>query len=175
MSQEASPSPADVASVRFSPRIAEPDARGLARPGHVSTARWTLWTVSLAERKPVPKNWSGRRGSNPRPTAWEAVTLPLSYSRLPDRTQYYLRGGCRCQASLTSVGSQPSPGLRRTLVVPDSLRKYVIKSADQYVCTSWLWTIPWTHAQQCLHASRFCSSKLGGDIRNEDDFRWQLM
>ncbi len=27
--------------------------------------------------------WSGRRGSNPRPTAWEAVTLPLSYSRPP--------------------------------------------------------------------------------------------
>ncbi len=26
-------------------------------------------------------NWSGRRGSNPRPTAWKAVTLPLSYSR----------------------------------------------------------------------------------------------
>ncbi len=25
--------------------------------------------------------WSGRRGSNPRPTAWKAVTLPLSYSR----------------------------------------------------------------------------------------------
>jgi hypothetical protein len=29
------------------------------------------------------KNWSGRRGSNPRPTAWKAVTLPLSYSRNP--------------------------------------------------------------------------------------------
>ena len=27
-------------------------------------------------------NWSGRRGSNPRPTAWKAVTLPLSYSRI---------------------------------------------------------------------------------------------
>ena len=26
--------------------------------------------------------WSGRRDSNPRPTAWKAVTLPLSYSRL---------------------------------------------------------------------------------------------
>src|ERR1041385_5611487 len=26
-------------------------------------------------------DWSGRRGSNPRPTAWKAVTLPLSYSR----------------------------------------------------------------------------------------------
>ena len=28
------------------------------------------------------ESWSGRRGSNPRPTAWKAVTLPLSYSRL---------------------------------------------------------------------------------------------
>src|SRR5690606_7265431 len=28
------------------------------------------------------KSWSGRRESNPRPTAWKAVTLPLSYSRL---------------------------------------------------------------------------------------------
>ena len=26
-------------------------------------------------------SWSGRRESNPRPTAWKAVTLPLSYSR----------------------------------------------------------------------------------------------
>jgi hypothetical protein len=39
------------------------------------------------EAKAVPivrrteKNWSGRRGSNPQPTAWEAATLPLSYSR----------------------------------------------------------------------------------------------
>ncbi len=27
--------------------------------------------------------WSGRRGSNPRPSAWEADALPLSYSRSP--------------------------------------------------------------------------------------------
>ena len=26
--------------------------------------------------------WSGKRDSNPRPSAWEADTLPLSYSRL---------------------------------------------------------------------------------------------
>jgi hypothetical protein len=31
---------------------------------------------------PATQKWSGRRGSNPRPTAWKAVTLPLSYSRL---------------------------------------------------------------------------------------------
>src|SRR5665213_1603249 len=34
--------------------------------------------------KPYGGGWSGRRGSNPRPTAWKAVTLPLSYSRLRD-------------------------------------------------------------------------------------------
>src|SRR5436190_14499568 len=34
----------------------------------------------------VREGWSGRRGSNPRPTAWKAVTLPLSYSRLRSLT-----------------------------------------------------------------------------------------
>src|SRR6187549_659622 len=33
--------------------------------------------------------WSGRRGSNPRPTAWKAVTLPLSYSRLRASRDFY--------------------------------------------------------------------------------------
>ena len=37
--------------------------------------------------------WSGRRGSNPRPTAWKAVTLPLSYSRLRSLTSAELRRG----------------------------------------------------------------------------------
>src|SRR5260370_13218939 len=34
--------------------------------------------------QPSIKLWSGRRESNPRPTAWKAVTLPLSYSRQPE-------------------------------------------------------------------------------------------
>ena len=34
-----------------------------------------------AAPRPAGTCWSGRRGSNPRPTAWKAVTLPLSYSR----------------------------------------------------------------------------------------------
>ncbi len=29
--------------------------------------------------------WSGKRDSNPRPSAWEADTLPLSYSRSMER------------------------------------------------------------------------------------------
>src|ERR1700741_1486157 len=47
--------------------------------------------------------WSGRRESNPRPTAWKAVTLPLSYSR---------------ENQLSAIGCQHSVELRR----PDPLR-----------------------------------------------------
>ena len=42
----------------------------------------------IGRNRPPPcssEGWSGRRGSNPRPTAWKAVTLPLSYSRLRAR------------------------------------------------------------------------------------------
>ena len=41
----------------------------------------------------VSEGWSGRRGSNPRPTAWKAVTLPLSYSRLRARHRRFLALG----------------------------------------------------------------------------------
>src|SRR6266545_6912279 len=32
--------------------------------------------------------WSGKRDSNPRPPAWKAGALPLSYSRLPSRRAF---------------------------------------------------------------------------------------
>ena len=38
--------------------------------------------VARGVHQSASEGWSGRRGSNPRPTAWKAVTLPLSYSRL---------------------------------------------------------------------------------------------
>src|SRR5437870_13247304 len=74
--------------------FAEPGRRGV---GEVSTTESphptlgasrldTMDSKSGGEKACAKKSWSGRRGSNPRPTAWEAVTLPLSYSRLPDRT-----------------------------------------------------------------------------------------
>ncbi len=44
------------------------------------------------------EGWSGRRGSNPRPTAWKAVTLPLSYSRLRARRATRLLAASRWQA-----------------------------------------------------------------------------
>lgn len=34
-----------------------------------------------SEKSQVQRNWSGRRDSNPRPSAWEADALPLSYAR----------------------------------------------------------------------------------------------
>jgi hypothetical protein len=45
-----------------------------------SSEKLSWWYVDDEE-----KNWSGRRGSNPQPTAWEAATLPLSYSRSASR------------------------------------------------------------------------------------------
>jgi hypothetical protein len=38
--------------------------------------------VRSADNRELLKKWSGRRESNSQPTAWKAVTLPLSYSRL---------------------------------------------------------------------------------------------
>jgi hypothetical protein len=49
---------------------------------HARTAVARRATRSSRPRGRVSERWSGRRGSNPRPTAWKAVTLPLSYSRL---------------------------------------------------------------------------------------------
>src|ERR1043165_6437151 len=53
------------------------------------STRFELVTPSLPRTCSTPElrgpmssvSWSGRRDSNPRPTAWKAVTLPLSYSR----------------------------------------------------------------------------------------------
>ena len=57
--------------------------------------------------------WSGRRGSNPRPTAWKAVTLPLSYSRLGARPLHLARRLRRAgPLPLHSKNSVRSPALR---------------------------------------------------------------
>src|SRR5690606_907623 len=60
------------------------------------------------------EGWSGRRGSNPRPTAWKAVTLPLSYSRLrpaggaPWRCGGQARLPCTDDPSLPGFSTGPS-------------------------------------------------------------------
>jgi hypothetical protein len=48
---------------------------------------------TVARLDPTSEGWSGRRGSNPRPTAWKAVTLPLSYSRLRASTSLCATAG----------------------------------------------------------------------------------
>ena len=49
-------------------------------PSHRSY-RCTMLHPSGSARR-TQTSWSGRRDSNPRPSAWKAETLPLSYSRL---------------------------------------------------------------------------------------------
>ncbi len=66
------------------PALRDP-ARAAPQPllGAPTPAPTLLTRLPTRSREPVlPDDWSGRRGSNPRPTAWKAVTLPLSYSRL---------------------------------------------------------------------------------------------
>ena len=73
-----------------------PQARESERShcGRSSRARWSATArdpanAPFSAREPSGigiregRRWSGRRDSNPQPTAWKAVTLPLSYSRLP--------------------------------------------------------------------------------------------
>ncbi len=55
------------------------------------------------------EGWSGRRGSNPRPTAWKAVTLPLSYSRLHEPWTPRFGGQTRLSA-VTPSPTNPPPG-----------------------------------------------------------------
>src|SRR5204863_3324519 len=64
--------------------------------------------------------WSGRRDLNPRPTAWEADALPLSYTRLaaivaaplaPPRSNRVCRPVCHF--TLTSRTTAAAPGWSR--------------------------------------------------------------
>src|SRR5260370_20803344 len=56
----------------------------------------------LGARKTFWKLWSGRRGSNPQPPAWEADALPLSYSRSASRV--YRKVFCPYPDALKRVG-----------------------------------------------------------------------
>jgi hypothetical protein len=52
--------------------------------------------------------WSGRRDSNPRPTAWKAVTLPLSYSRRATKAFLVYSIGARSQERRRLPLSRPT-------------------------------------------------------------------
>ena len=64
-------------------KIPGPPSRGLPTVAHA-----TLATVS--------ESWSGKRDSNPRLRPWQGRTLPLSYSRLPDRAGMPRPPSARC-------------------------------------------------------------------------------
>src|SRR6185369_16920260 len=93
----------------------------IAQPFHNQLAKAGLPSVALD----ASKGWSGRRGSNPRPTAWKAVTLPLSYSRL---RAHWLA----CQGALDTSrfgGASPPPSLQR-LATPNRLAAPNLRRAD---------------------------------------------
>ena len=72
-----------------------------------------FWILIFGRQNPLPRLWSGRRGSNPRPSAWEADALPLSYSRT-NRIYFNpkipcCKGGIVCLAVLTSYLNKRRP------------------------------------------------------------------
>ena len=56
----------------------------------VNGSRAALSSCFLRIQNNHSHDWSGRRDSNPRPIAWKAMTLPLSYSRSPTQNAHYL-------------------------------------------------------------------------------------
>jgi hypothetical protein len=88
----------------------------------------------------IAEIWSGRRGSNPQPTAWEAATLPLSYSRL---SQNYTCGidplkpkpGCESSYNHTRICS-------RNDCVEELVRDDVIWLWLHLKCTSLQFALP---------------------------------
>ena len=63
------------------------------------------WVRSAKNR--LRKYWSGRRESNPRPAAWKAATLPLSYSRQHAATQAPFRSKGPAQEVVDGGGFEP--------------------------------------------------------------------
>ena len=67
------------ASARRVQRRAQRGERGPA--GENKKSRLAVWRAR-ANFLFAPAIWSGRRGSNPQPSAWEADAIPLGHSRI---------------------------------------------------------------------------------------------
>ena len=85
------------------------------------SAEWGLRIDTRSASQSTPHNpqsaiWSGRRGSNPRPTAWKAVTLPLSYSRLSHLGSRIAER--RLGLPMRSAIRTPKSALRNTAILP---------------------------------------------------------
>ena len=82
----------------------------LQRFPHRAPLPGTVFFGLPAEAREASDGWSGRRGSNPRPTAWKAVTLPLSYSRLR-ASRPHQRYGAQARAARAHAGHLIIPPL----------------------------------------------------------------
>ena len=118
----------------------------------------TAWTgqCRLSGGARIVVVWSGRRDSNPRPTAWKAVTLPLSYSR-SDRALRSLRPKPSAQRAANGPGKRiggggwirTTVGLRRQIysLLPLSTRPHL---RDSFLA---LETVSSSGAPHAIHRS----------------------
>src|SRR5258707_12249939 len=74
----------------------------------------------LGKNDGVAASWSGRRESNPRHTAWEAVVLPLNYARARARITRIWAGEKQAPQALWRCGVR-ALCLRRSPTAPASV------------------------------------------------------
>ncbi len=85
-------------STFFAGRSGETRTRGLMVPNH---ARYQLRYASI---------WSGKRESNPQPSAWEATALPLSHSRIKPKNYITIFALCQTLfARFSNYSPHPTP------------------------------------------------------------------
>jgi hypothetical protein len=61
-----------------------------AKVGGKCIVDWNLRAPGWPVNPGIGGRWSGKRDSNPRPSAWKADALPLSYSRASVLALYYM-------------------------------------------------------------------------------------
>ena len=125
--------------------------------------RFELMTSSLPRKRSTPElHWlfkSGRRGSNPRPTAWKADALPTELLPLI----FCFEQDTFCVAAPLSLLTYLST-LRRSFV--PRLESALLKAKSM---------LQWTSSARCLYATR-CCLLIGGErrIRTSEGVRQQI-
>ncbi len=90
----------------------------LAMPPRTHTAAAKQGRAGLAAGSPSSCRWSGRRDLNPRPPAWQADALPLSYSRTsPTALPGYAGGTARARPRLSFDGGAAIPSWPAPLIL----------------------------------------------------------
>ena len=133
----------------------------LVAPTQSFAAESGLPTKARGIDSSASEGWSGRRGSNPRPTAWKAVTLPLSYSRLRARSAARSLALRRASPRPSHPRAAPLSPLRRVSPRPSHSRAAPLSPYGGASPNS-LTSPPTLHRQRAQPSERTAQKRLVG-------------